>query len=120
MDSNHPAAFDVIFTAAPIPPGNYYPQPGSLGPNDSDAPSTPLRVADEYVTVNEQFQDFLMYHPDVATYPIWVPVGVIEWNWSASTASADGGTAWTFISPSPTGSPSGPSSQIRPGSLSLV
>jgi len=71
-------------------------------------PLNAFSVGEEQVNRNDSFQMFLMYQPDLNTYPnsIWVPVVVIPWGWSGLVGSSDGGVDWQFLL-NPAASPTG-------------
>lgn len=60
----------------------------------SDSPGMPLVRGFKAGTVSMTFKIYAMYKPNGAG-SIWVPLGKLDWGWSGSATSSDGGGTWT-------------------------
>ncbi len=67
------------------------------GRGNEDSPGTELPGLAKIVSVNEQFNYFLMFKPETAnaSNAIWVPIAKAKWSWK-STATQTGRGKWTL------------------------
>jgi hypothetical protein len=63
----------------------------------ADAPGVPVN---NYVTISDAFQTYLVFQPSGDTNNIWVALGVVTWGWAATEGS--GIFSYTLINPSVT------------------
>jgi hypothetical protein len=64
---------------------------------DTDSPGTPLYAGLKKKTANDKYALYLMFKPSVAS-AIWVPLAKLNWGWTGTAESTDGGTTWTKTS----------------------
>lgn len=74
-----------------------------IGDATNDTPETPLENTFLEVSVNDGFEMWLMYQPDL-TGAIWVPLRKLTWSWSGA-ASRGSGDIWTLNSSGKTVTP---------------
>jgi hypothetical protein len=68
--------------------------------HSSDQPSVTLAKQFVSATTTQTFQMFLMYKPDdSARSSIWVPLGVLDWNWQGQASRPNTAGTWTLSNP---------------------
>ena len=67
------------------------------GDDFDDSPGIPCYPGYKNVTANDLFKLYFMYKP-LEGDAIWVPVGLLSWDWYGSAKTTDGGVTWTLES----------------------